>query len=136
MGRILAIDYGEKRSGLAVTDELQLIASGLTAIDTVDLMNFLSAYLAREDIESVVIGLPKRLNNQNSEIEPVIQAFIKSFLEHFPDMPVYRVDERFTSKIASRSLYDSGMKRKKRQDKYLLDEVSATLILQSYLDSR
>ncbi len=136
MGRILAIDYGEKRSGLAVTDELQLIASGLTAIDTVDLMNFLSAYLAREDIESVVIGLPKRLNNQNSEIEPVIQAFIKSFLEHFPDMTVYRVDERFTSKMASRSLYDSGMKRKKRQDKYLLDEVSATLILQSYLDSR
>ncbi|MBT8256993.1 MAG: Holliday junction resolvase RuvX [Flavobacteriaceae bacterium] len=134
MGRILAIDYGEKRSGIAVTDELQLIASGLTAVDTSDLIEFLTEYINTEQVERFVIGLPKRLGNEPSAIEPKIQDLIKELNLKF-DIPVERVDERFTSKLAARALYQSGLSKKKRQDKYLLDEVSATIILQSYLES-
>ena len=135
MGRILAIDYGQKRTGLAVTDELQLIASGLTAVDTSNLMEVLSDYFNKEKVDLVVIGLPKRLSNELSDVESHIQEFIRTFNEKF-DIPVERVDERFTSKLASKALYDSGLSKKKRQDKYLLDEVSATIILQNYLESR
>ena len=135
MGRVLAIDYGEKRSGIAVTDELQLIASGLTAVDTSDLIKFLHEYLNSEQVDLIVIGLPRRMNDEPSAVESKIQEFIKELNKHF-DMPIERIDERFTSKLAARALYESGLSRKKRQDKYLLDEVSATIILQSYLESK
>nr|WP_299069733.1 Holliday junction resolvase RuvX [uncultured Allomuricauda sp.] len=134
MARILALDFGKVRTGIAVTDELQLIASGLTTVGTNDLMTFLSEYLEKETVEKFVVGLPKQMDNTPSESEELIQPFLKKLTTKFPTVQVERQDERFTSKMAFQSMLDSGMKKKKRQNKALVDEISATLILQAYLN--
>ena len=133
MARILAIDFGHKRTGIAVTDELQIIASGLTTVPTSDLLTFLSDYLSKEKVELVLIGEPKQMNNEVSQSEVGIQEFLKKFTEKFPEKEIKRVDERFTSKMAVQTMIDSGLKKKQRQNKALVDEISATIILQSYL---
>ncbi len=133
MGRIIAIDYGEKRTGIAVTDELKIIASGLTTVQTPQLIEFLKEYFKKEDVELILVGEPKQMDNQPSESEKYILPFIEKLKNEFSSIPVKRVDERFTSKMAAQSLFDSGMKKKKRRNKALLDEISATIILQSYL---
>ncbi|MBO0322029.1 Holliday junction resolvase RuvX [Muricauda sp. CAU 1633] len=134
MARILALDYGKVRTGIAVTDELQLIASGLTTVETKELIPFLVDYIEKESVERFVVGLPKQMDNTPSESEELIQSFLKKLTGNFPAIPVERQDERFTSKMAFQSMLDSGMKKKKRQDKGLVDEISATLILQAYLN--
>lgn len=134
MARILALDYGKVRTGIAVTDELQLIASGLTTVATEQLLPFIEEYLQKEKVERIVVGLPKQMDNTASESEVLIQAFLKKLSAKFPDIPVERQDERFTSKMAVQSMLDSGVKKKKRQDKALVDEISATLILQAFLN--
>jgi putative Holliday junction resolvase len=136
MGRLLAIDYGSKRTGIAVTDEMQIIASGLTTVDTKTLMDFLKSYTAKETVDLILIGLPKQMNNELSESEPLILKFIKILAKEFPDMPIQRVDERFTSKMAFQTMIDSGLNKKQRKNKALVDEISATLILQSYLHNK
>ena len=136
MGRILAIDYGSKRTGIAVTDEMKIIASGLTTVSTKNLIEFLISYTLSETVDLIVIGLPKQMNNELSESEPLILKFIKILKNRFPDMPVERVDERFTSKIAFQSMIASGLNKNKRKNKSLVDEISATLILQSYLANK
>jgi putative Holliday junction resolvase len=136
MARILAIDYGEKRSGIAVSDELQIIASGLTTVATDELMSFLKKYVSDEAVELFLIGLPKQMNNEPSQSEALIKPFLNQLKKAFPDIPYNRVDERFTSKIAVKTMIDSGLKKKARRNKALLDEISATLILQSYLYSK
>ena len=133
MARILALDFGTKRTGIAVTDELQIIASGLTTVPTSELMQFLEKYFSAEDVELVLLGEPKQMNNTASESEVNIGEFLKKFAEKFPQMKVERVDERFTSKMAFQSMIDSGLKKKQRKNKALVDEISATIILQSYL---
>lgn len=133
MAKVLALDYGKKRTGVAVTDELQIIASGLKTVETKVLFNFLETYFANEDVEIVVIGEPKQMNYEASESEVYIQKFIKIFENKFPKMPLIRVDERFTSKMAFQTMIDSGLNKKQRKDKALVDEISATIILQSYL---
>tara|TARA_B110000003_G_scaffold267487_1_gene295794 strand:- start:2094 stop:2507 length:414 start_codon:yes stop_codon:yes gene_type:complete len=133
MGRVLAIDYGSKRTGIAVTDEMQIIASGLTTVSTKSLLEFLKSYISLETVDLIVVGLPKQMNNELSESEPLILKFIKILNNQFPDLPVERVDERFTSKIAFRSMIASGLNKKQRKNRSLVDEISATLILQSYL---
>lgn len=133
MGRILAIDYGHKRCGIAVTDTMQIIASGLTTVSTPELMTFLEDYFNKEEVELVLVGEPKQMNNEASESEAYIQEFLKAFGAKFESMPVIRIDERFTSKMAVQTMIDSGLKKKQRQNKALLDEISATIILQSYL---
>ncbi|NYJ27416.1 Holliday junction resolvase RuvX [Allomuricauda sp. ARW1Y1] len=134
MARILALDFGKIRTGIAVTDELQLIASGLTTVETKDLLDFLEEYTQQESVERFVVGLPKQMDNTASESEVLIQNFLKKLTAKFPSIPVERQDERFTSKMAFQSMLDSGMKKKKRKDKALVDEISATLILQAYLN--
>ncbi len=134
MARILALDYGKVRTGIAVTDEFQIIASGLTAVDTKDLMSFLVKYLENESVEKFVVGLPKQMDNTPSVSEELIQPFLKKLSAKFPIIPIERQDERFTSKMAFQSMLDGGMKKKKRQNKALVDEISATLILQAYLN--
>ena len=136
MGRLLAIDYGSKRTGIAVTDEMQIIASGLTTVDTKTLMDFLKSYTTKETVNLILIGLPKQMNNELSESEPLILKFIKRLTKELPDMPIQRVDERFTSKIAFQTMIDSGLNKKQRKNKALVDEISATLILQSYLHNK
>ncbi|MDT0643882.1 Holliday junction resolvase RuvX [Zunongwangia sp. F363] len=133
MPRILALDYGVKRTGVAVTDEMQIIASGLTTVPTKELLPFLEKYFQQENVELVLVGEPKQMNYSASESEVLIQKFLQQFAEKFPQMELKRVDERFTSKMAFQSMIDSGMKKKKRRDKALVDEISATIILQSYL---
>lgn len=133
MGRLLAIDFGQKRTGIAVTDELQIIASGLTTVSTSELMSFLKEYFQKEKVEKVIIGEPKRLNNEPSEVTPLLNAFIDTFTKTFPTMPVERIDERFTSKMAFQTMIDSGLKKKQRQNKALIDEIAATIILQDYM---
>lgn len=135
MGRLLAIDYGTKRTGIAVTDEMQIIASGLTTVETKDLITFLKNYLTSETVDKFVVGEPKQMNNTASESEIYIQKFLEVMEKEFPEIPVVRVDERFTSKMAFQTMIDSGLKKKQRQNKALIDEISATLILQSYLSS-
>ena len=133
MGRILAIDYGKKRTGIAVTDELQIIASGLTTVATKELLSFLENYVKTEQVELFLVGLPKQMDNTASESEVLIAPFLKKLEEKFPEIPMQRVDERFTSKMAFPTMIDSGLKKKQRQNKALVDEISATIILQSYL---
>ena len=133
MPRILAIDYGSKRTGLAVTDELQLIASGLSTVDTPRLMDYLARYFTTENVSTVLIGEPKQMNGQPSQSAPLIEAFVTQFAQQFPDKKIVRVDERFTSKMAVQTLIDSGLRKKQRQNKALLDEVAATILLQDYL---
>ena len=136
MGRILAIDFGTKRTGIAVTDELQLIASGLTTVETRELIKFLKDYISDEDVELFVVGEPKQLNNESSESEVNIRGFLEKLKKEIPQLPVVRVDERFTSKMAFQTMIDSGLTKKQRKNKALIDEISATIILQSYLTSR
>ena len=133
MPRLLAIDYGVRRTGLAVTDELQLIASGLSTIETPQLMDYLARYFATENVSTVLIGEPKQMNGQPSQSAPLIEAFVAQFAQQFPDKKIVRVDERFTSKMAVQTLIDSGLRKKQRQNKALLDEVAATILLQDYL---
>lgn len=133
MARILALDYGIKRTGIAVTDEMQIIASGLSTVPTSELITYLENYFKTENVELVLIGEPKQMDNSASQSEGAILEFIKKFEVKFPTMALKRVDERFTSKMAVRTMIDSGMKKTKRRDKALLDEISATIILQSYL---
>lgn len=133
LSRILAIDFGEKRTGIAVTDELQIIASGLTTVPTDELLSFLENYFNEENVELVIVGEPKRMNNENSAVESSILEFIKKFETKFSNIPLQRVDERFTSKMAFQTMIDGGLKRKQRKDKGLIDKISATIILQSYL---
>ena len=136
MSRILAIDYGQKRTGIAVTDELQIIASGLTTIPSATVIDFLKDYFQKENVEAVLIGEPKQMNGQPSQSASIIKGFVTHFTNHFPDMKVIRVDERFTSKIAFQSMIDSGLSKKKRQDKGLIDKISATIMLQDYLSRK
>lgn len=133
MGRILALDYGSKRTGVAITDELQLIASGLTTVATSELMDFLKKYIASEKVELVLVGEPKQRDGTHSNIEEEIQKFLMKFSKVFPDLITKRVDERYTSKMAFQTMIDSGLKKKQRQNKALVDEISATIILQEYL---
>ena len=136
MARILAIDYGEKRTGIAVTDELQIIASGLITVKTDELIKFLIDYSNKEQVELFIVGLPKQMNNSNSESEKHIHSFLKRLKKSLPTIPIKRIDERFTSKIAFQTMIDSGLKKKQRRNKGLVDEISATIILQSYLYSK
>ncbi|ALJ04383.1 Holliday junction resolvase [Pseudalgibacter alginicilyticus] len=136
MARILAIDYGMKRTGIAVTDELQIIASGLTTINTNELIKYLKEYTTKETVELFVIGEPKQMDNTASESEALITPFIVKLEKQFPHIPIVRVDERFTSKMAFQTMIDSGLKKNQRKNKALVDEISATLILQSYLYSK
>jgi putative holliday junction resolvase len=136
MGRILAIDYGRKRCGLAVTDSLQLIAGGLNTIATHELVSFLEAYFTKENVGQVVIGLPKQMNNEPSESMKYIEPFVRTFKKKWPEMPITYYDERFTSKLAHQAMRMGGLKKTDRQDKALVDEISAVIILQSYMESK
>jgi putative Holliday junction resolvase len=133
MPRILAIDYGIKRTGIAVTDEFQIIASGLTTVPSETIITFLRDYFSKEKVEKVIVGEPKQMNGQPSQSTIIIDKFVAKFKLEFPLMRLDRVDERFTSKIAFQTMIDSGLKKKQRQDKGLLDEIAATIMLQDYL---
>ena len=136
MPRIIAIDYGMKRTGIAVTDELQIIATALDTIETSKLISFLEKYFSENSIQEIVIGLPMRMHGEVGQLETEIQKFIETLKTKFPTLPIFRQDESFTSKMASQAIFDSGIKKKKRQDKSLIDKVSATIILQSYMESK
>ena len=133
MGRFLAIDFGEKRIGLAVTDYMQVIATKLTTVSTIDIFPFLKDYLSREEVDGFVVGNPKQMDNTPSESAKAVNLFVDALAKTFPDIDIYMVDERFTSKIASKTIAKSGLKKKKRQDKGLIDSVSAVLILQDFM---
>jgi len=134
--RILAIDFGKKRCGIAVTDELQIIASGLTTVNTPDIIPFLKKYFSQEKVEKVIIGDPKQKDGNPSEGAVYVNAFVVEFEKTFPLIPIERVDERYTSKMAFQSMIESGLSKKKRQNKALIDEIAATLILQEYLNRK
>lgn len=136
MPRILAIDYGLKRTGIAVTDEMQLIASGLTTVESPTLISFLKNYFSQEKVEKVLIGEPKQMNGLPSESAPIIEKFVLEFVKNFPEVNLVRVDERFTSKMAFQTMIDSGLKKKQRQNKALIDEISATIMLQDYMSRK
>lgn len=134
MGRIVALDFGKKRTGIAVTDELQLIASGLITVPTHELLEFLKDYVSKEKVVKFVVGEPRQMNNTPSESEMYIAPFLSRLKKAFPAVPVEREDERFTSKLALRTMIDNGLKKKQRRDKALVDKISATIILQAYLN--
>lgn len=136
MGRIVAIDYGQKRTGLAVTDELKIIATGLTTVRTHDLADFLKEYVSKNNVECFVVGEPKQMNNTASESAQFIDPFVRRLKSLFPDIPVERHDERFTSLMATRTIREAGLKKKERQNKALVDTVSATILLQSFMELR
>lgn len=136
MSRILAIDYGRKRTGIAVTDPMQIIANGLTTVSTHGLMDFLLDYVKRERVERIIVGHPKQMNNEDSENMKYIVPFVNRLKKALPDIPVEMVDERFTSVLAHQTMLAGGLKKKDRQNKALVDEISATIILQSYLESK
>lgn len=136
VARILSIDYGRKRTGLAVTDPLQIIAGGLATVSTYQLLEFLHDYFLKEDVELVVVGEPRQTNGKPSENMGRVKAFVEKFRKQFPNIAVTMYDERFTSTLAHHAMLDAGLKRKARQDKALVDEVSATIILQSFMESR
>lgn len=136
MGRIMAIDYGRKRAGIAVTDELQLIANGLATVPAHEIMTFLRTYVLKEKVDAFVVGEPRQMNNQPSESLVYILPFINRLKKEFPEIPVEMIDERFTSKMAFQTMIDGGLKKKDRQNKELVDTISATIILQSYLSAR
>jgi putative holliday junction resolvase len=135
MSRIIAIDYGKKRTGIAVTDPLQIIATGLITVSTEELFDFLKKYIGSEEVESIVFGYPTRDDGTDSEPVPHIKKAIEKCHKHFPDVPVYIQDESYTSKMAFQSMIDGGVKKMKRRDKTLIDKVSATIILQSFMES-
>lgn len=134
MGRILAIDYGQKRSGLAVTDPLRLFATGLETVSSHALIDFLKTYIKQETIDCFVVGEPRDMQNRASDASRFTEPFVSTLRIVFPEIPVERYDERFTSKMAFQSMIDAGLSRKKRQDKALVDTISATIMLQSYLE--
>ena len=156
MSRIVAIDYGRKRTGIAVSDTMQLIANGLTTVPTHELLNFIGDYIAKEPVERIIVGLPRQMNNEVSENMKNIEPFVRSLKKRFPDIPVEYVDERFTSVLAHRTMQEAGLKKKDRQNKALVDETvawgqtingkiiddkqlpidGATIILQTYLESK
>lgn len=135
MGRIVAIDYGRKRTGIAVTDILQIVANGLTTIPSGDIVSFLSEYVLKEPVDLFVIGYPKQMNNELSENMKYIEAFKNHLNKKIPDIPTVYYDERFTSVLAHQVMIEGGLKKKQRQNKELVDEISAVIILQSYLES-
>ena len=133
MGRILAIDYGTKRTGIAVTDPLRIIATPLETVLTYQLMSFLKVYVVKESVDEFVVGMPKTLMNEDSEIAPLVRKFVGALKKTFPDKPIHLADERFTSSMAQRALIEGGMKKKDRQVKGNVDKVSAAIILQSFM---
>lgn len=136
MARILSIDYGRKRTGIAVTDSLQIIAGGLATVSTSELFDWLQAYMQHEEVERIVIGDPRQPNGQPSENLARVQQFVSRWRKARPDIPIEYYDERFTSVLAHQAMLDGGLKKKARQDKALVDEISATIILEDYLRSR
>ncbi len=136
MARLLAIDYGKKRTGLAVSDPLQIIPGGLGTVSTSELMNYLKAYVAREQVERIIIGEPRQPNGQPSENLARVQQFVARWKKEVPEIPIVYFDERFTSVLAHRAMLDGGLKKSARQNKELVDEISATIILQDYMSSR
>lgn len=136
MPRILAIDYGIKRTGIAVTDDFQIIASGLTTIPSSELIAFLKDYFKNNSVEKVIVGEPKQMNGEPSQSAEIIEQFLNVFIKEFPQMPVDRIDERFTSKMAFQTMIDSGLKKRQRQNKALIDEIAATIMLQDYMSRK
>lgn len=135
MPRILAIDYGGKRTGLAVTDPFKIIATGLTTIDSKDMISFLKKYFMQEEVELIIIGNPKNWDESDTHATPLVQNAIKQLEKHFPHIPLRTVDERFTSKMAKQAMLDMGMKKKERQNKRNVDVIAATIMLQEYMSS-
>lgn len=135
MARIMAIDYGLKRTGIAVTDPLQIIATGLTTIESPQLISFLTTYFQKEVVEKIIIGEPKNLDDTDTHATPLVQKIIEKIKKNFPAIPVETVDERYTSKMAKQAMIDMGMKKKQRRDKAMVDEIAATIMLQEYLQS-
>lgn len=135
MGRILAIDYGKKRTGLAVTDPARIIANGLTTVDTAKLWDYLADYVSREAVDKIVVGMPVQMNGQPSENQRNIIPFLNRWRKNYPAIPVVEYDERFTSVMAHRTMIDAGLGKMARRNKALVDEISATIILQSYMES-
>lgn len=133
MPRILSIDYGLKRTGLAVTDPLKIIATGLTTVDSKQLITFLKDYFSKEEVELIIIGEPKNWDDTDTHATPLVEKCIKELQKNFPLIPIQKVDERFTSKMAKDSMLEMGLKKKRRRDKKLLDEIAATIMLQEYL---
>lgn len=136
MGRILAIDYGTKRTGIAVTDTLRIIATPLDTVLTAELLTFLKNYLQKEPVDEFVVGMPKTLRNEDSEIAPLVRLFVEELKKAFPGKPVHLADERFTSTLAQRAMIEGGMKKKDRQVKGNVDKISATIILQSFMQTK
>ncbi|WP_292891578.1 Holliday junction resolvase RuvX [Nonlabens sp.] len=136
MARLLAIDYGKKRTGIAVTDPMQIIASGLTTVATRDLTAFLQEYLGKEEVEAIILGEPKQMDYTDSELGPWLRTYALQLQELFPNVKIEREDERFTSKMAHASMLTNGLKKKQRQNKALVDEIAATIILQSYMERK
>lgn len=136
MARIMAFDFGKVRTGIAVTDDLQIIASGLTTVRTKEVFVFLDNYLQKENVELFVVGEPKQMNNSASESEVLILPFLKKLKNKYPKIPVERIDERFTSKMAFQTMIESGLNKKQRRNKELVDKISATIILQTYLEGK
>jgi putative Holliday junction resolvase len=133
LSRILAIDYGLKRTGIAVTDPLQIIATGLTTVESKQLIPFLKDYFSKETVELIIIGEPKNMDDSDTHATPLVEKCIKELQKNFPSIPIKKVDERFTSKMASQAMIDMGMKKKQRRNKALVDEIAATILLQEYL---
>ena len=136
MGRIIAIDYGRKRTGLAASDTLQMIANGLGTVPSGEVVQYLSDYVRKEPVDAFVVGLPKQMNNEPSENMKYVEAFVSHLKRTIPNIPVVYYDERFTSVLAHRAMLEGGLKKKKRQDKGLVDEISAVIILQAYMESK
>lgn len=136
MARIVAIDYGRKRVGLAVTDPFQIIANGLDTVAAKDVLTYLEKYFQAEEVECIVVGYPKQMNNEDSESVKYLKPFLGQLKKKFPDMPIELVDERFTSKIAFQTMIDGGLGKKARRNKAMIDKVSATIILQSYMETK
>lgn len=136
MPRLLAIDYGQKRTGIAVTDPLQIIATGLTTVNTHEAIAFLKDYMAKEPVSLMIVGEARNLDGSPAQSAVYIEGFVKQLAKNFPDIPVEREDERFTSKMAFQTMIDSGISKSKRRDKKLVDKISAVIILQSYLERR
>jgi putative holliday junction resolvase len=136
MGRLLAIDYGKKRTGIAVTDPLQIIATALDTVPSHELLTFLKTYLSREPVDEFVVGMPRTLSNQDSEMAPYVRKLIAELKSAFPDRPIHEVDERFTSSMAKRAMIEGGMKKKDRQVKGNVDKISAVIILQYFLEMK
>lgn len=136
MGRLLAIDYGKKRTGIAVSDPLQIIANGLTTVKTSEIFDFLHDYLQKEEVTTIVVGLPKQMSGEMSENMQRVEVFVNKLRQRYPSIPIEYYDERFSSKMAHQAMIDGGLKKKARQNKALVDEISATIILQGYMESK